>query len=67
MVAGLAEVAFFTLINPRELYLLGEPIQLSLTATYSIGFGAFWILCAVTSVATLFFLRSSGEINHSAK
>jgi hypothetical protein len=54
LVAGIAEMAFFTLINPQELYLLGEAVEFSPIATYSIGFFAFWTLCAASSLLTLY-------------
>lgn len=63
LVAGIAEIIFFTLIDPQELYLLGEPVRLSETATYSIGFFGFWIACAASSLSTLFFQRTSKDIN----
>lgn len=64
LVAGIAEIVFFTVINPQELYLLGEPVRYSAIATYSIGFFCFWILCAASSLLTLFFQRTADEINH---
>lgn len=64
LVAGIAEIVFFTVINPQELYLLGQPVKYSALATYSIGFFAFWILCAASSLTTLFFQRTADEINH---
>lgn len=63
VVAGIAEAVFFTLIDPQELYLFGEPVELSRIATYSIGFFAFWALCAASSMFTCFIQRSSQEIN----
>lgn len=63
VVAGIAEALFFTLIDPQELYLLGEPVSFSRIATYSIGFFAFWALCAASSTFTCFIQRSSREIN----
>ncbi|WP_298621371.1 hypothetical protein [uncultured Zoogloea sp.] len=63
LVAGVAEVIFFTVINPQELYLFGAPVHFSGVATYSIGFFAFWLVCAASSLSTLFFQRTSGEIN----
>ena len=63
--AGVAEVVFFTVVAPRELYLFGEPAHFSAIATYSIGFFAFWIVCAASSLTTLFFQRTSNEINQS--
>lgn len=63
VVAGIAEAAFFTLIDPQELYLFGAPVNYSRIATYSIGFFAFWALCAASSAFTCFIQRSSQEIN----
>ncbi|MDQ7989459.1 MAG: hypothetical protein REI09_07465 [Candidatus Dactylopiibacterium sp.] len=64
LMAGVAEIVFFTFVDPQQLYLLGKPVSYSEIATYSIGFLAFWLLCAATSAATIFFLRPGGEINH---
>lgn len=61
LVAGVAEIVFFTLVNPQELYLLGQPVHFSALATYSIGFFAFWLLCAGASLATLYFAQSGAE------
>ncbi|MFT3736357.1 MAG: hypothetical protein QM776_15285 [Rhodocyclaceae bacterium] len=63
LAAGAAEIIFFTLIDPQTLYLLGEPVHMSRTATYSIGFFTFWALCAASSWATLFFARGRDDIN----
>ncbi|NMF88940.1 hypothetical protein [Aromatoleum petrolei] len=66
MVAGLAEAVFFTVIDPQELYLFGEPVHYSLIATYSIGFFGFWLVGAGSSLLTLFFQRSAAELNRRA-
>lgn len=57
--AGLAEAAFFTLIDPRQLYLLGQPVELSAMATYSIGFLLFWLVCIGSSLMTYFMMPQS--------
>lgn len=57
--AGIAELAFFTLIDPRRLYLFGEPVEMSAIATYSIGFLLFWGLCAGSSLMTYLMLPQS--------
>ena len=62
--AGIAEMGFFALVNPQELYLFGQPVHFSALATYSIGFFGFWIACAASSMLTLFFQRGAAEINH---
>jgi hypothetical protein len=52
MVAAAAEAVFFSVINPQELYLLGEPVEFSAVATYSIGFFAFWGVTGASSLLT---------------
>lgn len=63
LTAGLAEIVFFTLVDPQELFLMGEPVHFPLIATYTIGFGAFWALTILTSALTLFFIKPANEIN----
>ncbi len=63
IVAGIAEIIFFTLIDPQELYLLGEPVTYSRLATYTIGFFCFWALTAGSSMLTCFFQRPAADIN----
>lgn len=58
IVAGVAEVAFFTLIDPQELYLLGEPVAMSRLGAYSVGFLLFWAITAASSAFTCFLNRS---------
>ena len=59
IVAGIAEAVFFTLVDPQELYLLGEPVYWSRTAVYSVGFFAFWALCATSSLFTWVIQRDT--------
>ena len=63
VVAGLAEVVFFTLIDPQELYLFGDPVHWSRTAIYSSGFFAFWAICAASSLFTVFSQRNPEQAN----
>lgn len=64
LVAAVVEAIFFTVIDPQELYLLGEPVRLSVIATYSIGFLGFWLICAASSLTTIFLQRSADEVNY---
>ena len=59
--ACIAEIVFFTLIDPEQLYLLGEPVTLSPTATYSIGFLLFWLVCIGSSLMTYFMLPEAAK------
>lgn len=57
--AGIAEVVFFTVIDPKQLFLLGQAIELDPLTTYSIGFFLFWVLCIGSSLMTYFMLPQS--------
>ena len=63
IVGGIAEVIFFTIFDPMEMSLFGEPIGMSRLAVYSIGFVLFWAFAAASSAFTCFLQRTSNEIN----
>lgn len=63
VVAGIAEGIFFTVVDPQELYLLGQPVEFSKIATYSIGFFGFWAVCAASSLMTCLLQVSAAEVN----
>ena len=54
--AGIAETIFFTMIGPRQLYLFGNLVEWSPTATYSTGFLLFWLVCIGSSLMTYFMM-----------
>jgi len=62
LIAGVAEIFFFTVFNPQELYLFGEPVEYTPIATYSIGFFGFWLACAASSMLTVFLKCDRCEI-----
>jgi hypothetical protein len=63
IVAGAAEAVFFTVFDPQDLTIFGEPLRAARTTIYSVGFFVFWAFAAASSALTCFFQRSSGEIN----
>lgn len=63
IVGGIAETVFFTLIDPQELYLFGDPVHWSRTAVYSVGFFMFWGIAAASSAFTCFLQRTARDIN----
>jgi len=63
VVGGAGEIVFFTVFDPKELYLFGEPTSLSRLAVYSIGFFLCWAFAAASSAFTCFLHRSAQEIN----
>lgn len=63
VVAGIAEGVFFTVIDPQELYLFGQPVHFSKLATYSIAFLGFWVVCAASSMMTWFLQLGPADLN----
>lgn len=67
LVGGVAEGVFFTLFDPMDLHLFGNPMEVSRTAIYTLGFFAFWLVAAVSSGLTSFMLRGAEEVNRHPK
>lgn len=63
VVGGVAEALFFTLFDPMDLHVFGEPVLASRTAIYTVGFFAFWAFAAASSAFTCFLQRSAVDIN----
>ena len=63
LVGGIGEVLFFTVFDPKELYLFGEASSLSRLAVYSVGFFLCWAFAAASSALTCFIQRSADEVN----
>ncbi len=63
IVGGIAEVIFFTVFDPMELAVFGEPAGTSRLAVYSVGFLLFWAFAAASSALTCFLQRGASEIN----
>lgn len=64
LVGGVAEMTFFTLFDPMDLHVFGNPVELSRTAIYTMGFFLFWLFAAVSSALTCYLqrgTRDSGE------
>ncbi len=63
VVAGAGEILFFTVFDPQELYLFGEPAELPPLAVYTIGFFLCWAFAAASSTFTWFLARGTEEVN----
>jgi hypothetical protein len=60
-VAG--EAFFFTFIDPKLLYLFGEPVYWSPMVVYSLGFFMFWALTGLTAALVALMLKPGAEVN----
>jgi hypothetical protein len=57
LVAGVAEIVFFSIFDPFELHFFGAPLDWSRQAIYTLGFFGFWGLGIASSALTLFLER----------
>src|SRR5437867_2394860 len=63
LVATIAEGLFFTLFDPADMALFGNPVELSRQAVYTLGFFVFWAMMAASSALTVFLRQSPIEVN----
>ena len=63
LMACVAELAFFALFDPTDLYLFGVPVEADRMPVYTIGFFAFWAIGAISSALTVFLAQSPFEVN----
>ena len=63
LVACVAELLLFSLFDPRDLQLFGQPVELDRTLVYSLGFFSLWAIGAGSSALTVFLERSPFEVN----
>lgn len=62
VVAGVADVVFFTVFDPADFMIFG-PFGLSRLTAYSTGFFLLWALGAASSAFTCFLQRRAEEVN----
>jgi hypothetical protein len=67
LVAGVAEILFFTIFDPFELHFFGEVLDWSRSAIYTLGFFGFWGLGIASSTFTLFLERSPRDLPPAAR
>jgi len=63
LVAAGAVGLFFTLFDPMDIMIFGEPVQVSRLGAYSIGFFGFWGVGMASSALTTLLAKSPFEVN----
>jgi hypothetical protein len=53
----------FTLLDPQDLHLFGEPLALSRLGAYTLGFLFFWAMGSACGALTCLLQRSPFEVN----
>lgn len=66
LLASVAELLVFALVDPSDLHWRGEAIGLSRQAVYAAGFFIFWVLATGSSALTLLLTKRADELNRSA-
>ena len=66
LVAGVAELVFFSIFDPFDMHFFGAPLEMSRQAIYTMGFFGFWALGIASSALTIFLERGSAEVNADA-
>lgn len=61
LAAGIGVGVIFTLVDPQELTILGQPLHGSRLAVYTLGFFVLWAICALASALSCFLLATSRE------
>ena len=65
LVAAAATIIFFTLFDPLDLIPLGEEARIGRLGLYTIGFFMFWVLMALSSLLTLYFMQPFDGVGKS--
>lgn len=52
LVGVVAEGLVFSMVDPADLHLFGQPLELSRSAVYTLGFFLFWAFAAASSALT---------------
>lgn len=63
LIAGAADMLFFTLFDPMQFLYREESLFDSRLAAYTVGFFLFWLMGIGSSALTCFFQRSANDIN----
>ncbi len=63
LVAAVAELVCFAIIDPLDVAVFGVPLETGRLPVYTIAFFFFWALAAAASALTVFLQRSPFEVN----
>jgi hypothetical protein len=60
LVAGATDGLFFSVFDPHDLHLFGEPVEVSRQAAYTIGFFCFWAMTAISGAMSVWLSSGTG-------
>ena len=59
LIAGIAEMIFFSIFNPDELLPFGHSVEAGRLAVYSIGFLGFWLISAAAGLLAVWMSKGA--------
>jgi hypothetical protein len=63
LVAAVAELLVFAVLDPADLRVFGVPVEAGRMPIYTLGFFFFWAIGAAAAALTVFLERSPVEVN----
>jgi hypothetical protein len=66
LAAGALEMLVFSTIDPHDIHWLGQPVQWSREAVYTLAFFMFWAVTAASSALTMMLARPPLEAGSDA-
>ena len=63
LIAAVADGIIFSLFDPQDMHVFGEPLELSPLGVYTMGFFLFWFFGAASSALTCLLQSSPFEVN----
>ena len=61
LMAGVMEIAVFAMVDPQDLHLFNQTIDVSRQGIYTLSFFIFWIICAASSSLSFFLYMETKE------
>ena len=65
LMAGVLEMLVFAVIDPQDLSWFGQSFEMSRQMVYTLAFGIFWFVIALSGALTLFLSLDPNEVNKS--
>ena len=63
LMAGVLEMLVFAMVDPQDLHWMGQPLEWSRQAIYTVSFFGFWLVTMLSSALTTLLAASPFEVN----
>ena len=63
LMAAVMEVLVFAVVDPQDLHLFGQHVEMSRLGSYTVGLFFFWLITGMSSYLTALLSMTSAEIN----